>query len=835
MITMNNEQLKNLCLSLMHADTEDEVITLLKEAGYWDDPRAWRYYGDRETNFNAIGNQQDSSDAALVEKIVNSVDACLINECLVRGINPEGPSAPQSIQQAVAQFFSEGRSSSTFAGRIREWTTPKRTEIARNITLAATGVAPTKGGGNPCFIIADAGEGQTPDMMPKTFLSLDAKNKVRIPFVQGQYNMGGTGVLQFCGRHKLQLVISRRNLRIIGKSSGSTDSHWGFSVVRREDPKGGLKSAVYTYLAPINADIKPNSGGVLRFEADKMPIFPERNEAYKRESEWGTLIKLYEYSVPGFRGNIILPDGALGKLELRLPDIALPIRLHECRKGYKGHAGSFDTTLTGIGVRLDDDKAQNVEEGFPSSSPMSVMGQQMTITIYAFKKGKAGTYRKNEGIIFTINGQTQGHLTTDFFRREKIGLSYLRDSLLVIIDCTKFDEIGRADLFMNNRVMLRKGELRKEIENDIEDLLKNHDNLRALKEYRKREEIESKLEEDKPLENVLESILKQSPSLSSIFILGKRLSTPFKTKEVIDKEMKYEGRKHPTYFKFKGKEYGQKLLKECHIDYRARITFETDAVNDYFSRNIDRGEFALFLVKDEDKYPVTDSAGPYPQNGIATLSVKLPESVRIGDSLQFVSIVSDPTLLEPFENTFYLKVLEEAQPSGKKGKRKKKKPPTDRKGKDRERPAGISLPKIKTVKEEEWNNYDPSFNPHTALRVKSDINEDEKTIYDFFINIDNIYLKAELKSSALDLDLMRARFKYGMVLLGLALLHDNEESKKRLIENGDIEEESKAINIEDKIEEFTKAVAPVLIPMISTLGELDLKESYVDVSSGEAT
>jgi hypothetical protein len=828
---MDNGRLKNLCISLMHADTEDEVITLLKETGYWDDPKAWRYYGDRETNFNAIGNQQDSSDAALVEKIVNSVDACLINECHIRDIDPEASFAPQTIREAVKHFF---QNESTSIGRIKE---DKRTEVARNITLAATGKAPAKGGGNPCFTIADAGEGKTPDMMPTTFLSLDAKNKVRIPFVQGQYNMGGTGVLQFCGRHKLQLIMSRRNPRIKGKSYGPTDNHWGFTVVRREAPKGGLKSAVYTYLAPIESDINPNYGGVLRFESDKMPIFPEKNEAYKRASEWGSLIKLYEYSVPGFRGNIIFPDGALGRLELRLPDIALPVRLHECRKGYKGHAGSFDTTLTGIGVRLDDDKAQNIEEGFPSSSPMSVMGQQMTVTIYAFKKGKAGTYRKNEGIIFTVNGQTQGHLTTDFFRRDKAGMSYLRDSILVIIDCTKFDEVGRADLFMNNRVTLRKGELRKEIENILEYLLKNHVNLRALKESRKREEIESKLEEDKPLENVLKSILKQSPALSSIFILGKRLSTPFKTKEVLDKEKKYDGRKHPTYFKLKGKEYGQDLHRECRISHKARITFETDAVNDYFSRSVDCGEFTLLFVEGENKYLVTDSLGPYLQNGIATLNIKLPASAKIGDKIKFVSTVSDPTLLEPFENTFYLEIIEEEQTSGKKGKRrnKRRKPPDDEEGKGREHPMGISLPDIKTVIEEEWNNYDPPFTPRTALRVKSDINEDEKTVYDFFINIDNIYLKAELKSIALDPDLMRARFKYGMVLLGLALLHDYEESKKRFIKNGDIEEEDKVINIEDKIEEFTKAVAPVLIPMISTLGELDLKESYVDVSSGEAT
>lgn len=828
-IHMDNESLKDLCLSLMKVDTEVDVINLLEQAGLWDNPGVWRYYGDRETNFNIIGNQQSKPDAALVEKIVNSVDACLINECLVRGIDPQGPSAPQSIQQAVKLFFKDESDSGT--GRIRD---DKRTQISSKITLAVTGIAPSRGGGNPCFTIVDAGEGQTPDMIPKTFVSLDASNKVRIPFVQGQFNMGGTGVLQFCGRHKLQFILTRRNPRISGNEDADpTGEYWGFTLVRREDPKGGLKSAVYAYLAPVYADTKPNTGEVLRFVADKMPIFPEKNEAYIRKARWGTLIKLYEYSVPGFKGHILRKDGALYKIELRLPDLALPVRLHECRQGYGGGPASFDTTAAGISVRLDEDRGQNVEDDFPTSSPMSVMGQHMTVTVYAFKKGKAQTYRNNEGILFTVNGQTQGYLTTDFFRREKVGLSYLRDSVMVIIDCTKFDEVGRADLFMTSRDRLRDGEFRKELEKVLEDFLKNHDGLRTLKERRKREEIEAKLDEDKPLENVLESILKQSPSLSSIFLLGKRLTNPFKMKDVQGEKEKFEGKKYPTYFKFRGKEYHERLTKKCHINYRARINFETDVVNDYFSRKVDRGEFSLYLVNDEDRHLARDYVGPNLRNGLATLSIKLPDSVAVGDKLNYISIVTDSTQLEPFENAFSLEILEEAKPVGKHGHRRQ--PPSEKEGKEREHPTGISLPKIIIVREENWNDYSPAFTKHTALRVLSDINEEEKTIYDFHINIDNIYLKTELKSSVVEPDLMQARFKYGMVLLGLALLHDYKEKKQLQSEDDRENEDESNVNIEDKIEEFTKAVAPILIPMISTLGELDLKETYVDSSSGEVT
>jgi|SRR6516164_1026093 hypothetical protein len=45
-------------------------------------------------------------------------------------------------------------------------------------------------GADVCFTVSDNGEGQTPDKMPYTLLSLDRSNKLRVPFVQGKFNMG---------------------------------------------------------------------------------------------------------------------------------------------------------------------------------------------------------------------------------------------------------------------------------------------------------------------------------------------------------------------------------------------------------------------------------------------------------------------------------------------------------------------------------------------------------------------------------------------------------------------------------------------------------------------
>src|SRR3990172_3070652 len=125
---------KELCLALMAADSEEDVIKLLRGAGYWEDREVWRYYGDHENNYNTIGNQQSRPDAALVEKLVNSVDARLMNECLLRGIDPEGPNAPKTILQAVAMFFDEGISlKSASAGRLSERPDSKRTEVASGL------------------------------------------------------------------------------------------------------------------------------------------------------------------------------------------------------------------------------------------------------------------------------------------------------------------------------------------------------------------------------------------------------------------------------------------------------------------------------------------------------------------------------------------------------------------------------------------------------------------------------------------------------------------------------------------------------------------------------
>lgn len=829
---MTNDEAKNLCLTLLHADSEEQVIRILSENSLWEKEEYWRYYGDEEDNFSTTGNQQSRPEAALVEKVVNSVDAMLMGKCWLSGISPEDSAAPKSIYEAVALYFCGDSTKQDTLGHIGYWTTQKRTEISRLITIAATGDK-----SNPSFTITDAGEGQTPNKMPITLLDLSHKNKLGVHFVQGKFNMGGTGVFQFCGRHNLQLIITRRNPNI-RKNQPFDDSfnQWGFTVIRRENPTPGRKSSVYTYLAPLGTDQKPQQGGVLRFKSEKLPIFPEGRNPYKRESEWGTVVKLYEYKATGFRTNMMLRDGLLSRLDLLLPSIALPIRLYECRD-YGGFAErSFETTLNGLSVRLEDNKAQNLENEFPTASPLMALGENMTVKIYAFKKDRAQTYRKNEGIIFTVNGQTHAHLSLAFFSRTRVGMHRLDDSILVVVDCTNLSGRAREDLFMNSRDRLRNGELREEIEHELEILIRDHPGLRALREQRKNEEIQEKLGDSKPLEDTIKLILKSSPSLSKLFLTGTRLSSPFKSKQVRTTEKPWKGRLHPTYFKFQKLDYGQILSHTTPINMRSRITFETDVVNDYFDRLQNPGKFTLYAEVNGTSLDITTYSLNL-QNGKATLNVRLPQDISIGDNIRYTAKVEDYTLLLPFTNAFVVTVgqPQEVKPSPKK---KNGSPPSEEPGDERDVPSGLQFPEVNKVYEQDWSKRKHKFDQYSALEIiqesaSGDNGEADQPIYSFWVNMDNIYLKTEKKYSKNNAEILDARYEVGLTLLGLALIQSHiqsEKSQKREEEDSQNEEEP---TLEQHVYNTTAALAPILLPLIDSLGNLTEEQAKIGSQTGD--
>jgi hypothetical protein len=774
--------LQKLCLDLIYSETEEKVIDLLKKESLWDDYSSWRYYGDNENNFATIGNQQSKPESALVEKIINSIDAVLMAECLKRKIDPESEKAPQSISDALIDYFRIQE------GKLSNMQPRERGKLAENICVVATGTKM-----NPSYTIIDKGEGQTPKKMPETLLSLAKSNKLRIPFVQGKFNMGGTGVLQFCGKKNIQLIISKRHPDIAKFESDETKSRWGFTVVRREDPSKGMRSSTYKYLAP--------KGEVPSFEADCLEILPgEYPEPYSQELFWGTFIKLFEYQIGPLRTAIVFD--LYNKLSILMPSMALPVRLYERRTGYSGH--TQETTLSGLSVRLDEDKKENIEEGFPASSTISAQGQKINASIYAFKENQSEKYMKDEGIIFTIEGLTRESISKIFFTRKAVKMGYLLNSILVICDCSSFNGRTREDLFMNSRDRFRFADLRSDIESKLEDLISNNAGLKDLRAKRRQEEIVNKIGDSKPLADVVEQILKKSPVLSKLFIEGVRITNPFKL-EKAKADTKFTGKSFPTYFNLIEK-YPENNPKTCPINNKKfRVQYKTDAINDYFNRDSNPGKFILKVNNDEIADFVLNL-----WNGVANLNVSLPSNVQIGDILHFESYVNDINKVEPLVEEFYVTITNPVEKNG--GNHGTRKPPDNKeKGADTEKQSSLDLPNIIEVSREHWAEH--SFDENSALEVKQG-----EEGYDFYVNIDNICLKIEQKTNTdIDPKLLGARYEYGMVLIGLALLRNQENKEDKNAEE--------VVNVFNKISETTRLISPFLLPMIASLGNLNIEEN----------
>jgi hypothetical protein len=833
---MNNGQIRDLCIGLLNAETEDEVIALLHKADYWEDPSVWRHYGDVENNWGQGGNQQSLAEAALVEKIVNAVDARLINECLERGIDPKGPDAPKNIREAVSRFFEGGSGDRiSIGGFVEEWPDEKIREVAQGVTLCGTGTRPILN-----LTISDCGEGQTPRKLPMTIMSLNKSNKMYIPFVQGQFNQGGTGALRFCGKHNLQLVISRRNPKLLGPDPDEDDSNWGFTVVRRERPAGGRRNSIYTYLAPLGVGTAhpERKGDVLSFSAPSLKIYPDRESPYGRETPYGSAIKLFDYKYLGERSNIIRGRSILSRLDLLLPEIALPIRMYEFRKRENGkylEPGSRETSLSGLRRRLNN--TPNVESGFPIRIPFSPAGEQLYATVYAFKPagtarddgesedGEANAklklggltrYRKREGVLFVRNGQTQGTLPKDFFRRDSLKLKPLADDILAFVECDKMNDDVREDLFMPSRDRLTDNDFKAELIDGLEQALRGDDALRKLRNQRQQERMSDRMKDDKPLADVLQHLIRTSPNLTALLQLGQRITAPFNTNPTAQEEKPFKGEVYPSFFKIRNVPYGEVHRRGCPINYRMRLPFETDARDDYFTRRIEGGKFSLMWIDEAGAEHTVSIVGPSLRHGAASVMATLPDGVDVGQVVRLIARTEDTR--HKFENRIEVTIAPPAEHrTGGSRPRKERKTADKTEGKDREKPRELATPRIVPVYRDEWAEQKPAFDEYTGMRMDVEYDDDDNDIPVFRINMDNTPLLNEIKQRRLEDIPARNQFMYGNVLVGLSIMLQDKD-------NNDVPEDAKVLKVEDRIEMTCRALAPFMLSLTS-LGLEDLSNA----------
>ncbi len=658
-----NDFYRELFNELYSAPTENGIDRVIKELpDTFNKEENWAPYGNDQNFFGVIENQQASAIPALVEKITNSIDAILMRQCYEAGIEPKSQEAPKTMEEAVRRFFSE----------YKNWDLPRfRKDQAERIQIIADGPKM-----NTSLIIYDDGEGQYPEDFEKTFLSLLRNNKNEIHFVQGKYNMGGSGSIIFCGKNKYQLIASKR---FDGKGK------FGFTLIRRHpltrEEELTRRNTWYEYLR-IN-------GKIPSFDIEEINL-----GLHNRKFKTGTIIKLYSYDLPTGSRSVISKD-LNQSLNEYLFEPALPLLTIDKKERYPDDK-NLERDLYGLKRRLEGDISETkyIEDRFLEEYSSQEIGK-IKITCYVFKAKVEGKsikeskeiirrefFKNNMYILFSLNGQVHGHYTSEFITRT-LKYQLLKEYLLIHVDCTQIKYNFRNELFMASRDRLKEGDESRKLRDIVASTLRKG----KLDEiYRKRKdsitveggdarELLKSFTRNLPLKNDLMKLLNQTFKLDEIDSSNKKKELTTHPKKVKIKEP-FKSERYPSYFKLDKKFMEDNPITEIPLNGDCTIKFSSDVENQYFVRVDDPGELKIALTgyRREGANPDLDISGggrrnqeipgdiedifnvikKSPNEGTIKVILSPTQNVQVGDAFQVNATLSNPG--NDFDQIFWVKI-----------------------------------------------------------------------------------------------------------------------------------------------------------------------------------
>lgn len=712
---------------LFFAPTEVEVRDVISRHSEIFRDEHWCPLGGDEKFFGIVRGQQSNPIAAIVEKVTNSIDALLMKKCYEFGIDPKSSDAPRTMEEALKKFFPN----------YKQWDIQfARRKQAEEIQIVADG--PPR---NTSVIIYDNGEGQHPEEFENTFLSLVRGNKIDIHFVQGKYNMGGSGALLFCGKERYQLIGSKRF-----DNSGRV----GFTLMRQRKI-GNLQDAKrHSYFEYLKID-----GDIPSFESAEMDL-----KLFERKFKTGTIIKLYSYQFPsGYAG---FAQDLHQSLNEFLFEPVLPILTVDKKERYPNN-NVLELDSFGLKRRLEEINNDYVDSSFSEEYEDELFGKAK-ITCYVFKpklrerdvkKSKEiirkRFFRNDMSVMFSMNGQVHGHFTSEFITRT-LKFNLLKDSLLIHVDCTGMKPDFREELFMSDRERLKKGDEASQLRKFLGEKLRKS----RLDEINRRRKEAIGLESEDASE-LIKSFAKNLPKNHELFRLLEhtlkleqykdKKKTPEKNKPKKHKEEKpFQPKRFPSMFRFQKNRDGTNVVS-VPLNGENTLLFATDVENDYFDRTEEPGNLQLGLLQvkrseygggnkpgdEKEISKLLNVVKSSPQNGLIKVTIDPTKEVQVGDDLE-VKISLDGRG-EVFEEIVRVKITEAKKP----------KEPTP---KEEESNDHVGLPELKSVRKKDWDNLEGGgiSMTHDTVMYPAGEGDKLKTIY---INLDSrVFLnhRSKLKS-----------------------------------------------------------------------------------------
>jgi len=559
---MNYKNNKKIFLDILKCKTSEEIEKVIKQEKL--DEEGWLFYGGRSNNVGTVDGQMHDADNALMEKLTNSIDAILMRRCYEEGIDPRDKNtAPKTMAEAIERFFG-GKE------KIRQ----KRSEFAKEwLRVTAEGKRD-----RPTITIIDKGEGQQPNNIKDTIVSLNQNIKEKIPFVYGTYNQGGSSPLGFAGNpssydfNYVQLILCRRPPTIKDEVRADNYDHFGFTIVRKRFDYASEKF-IYEYL------VEKSSEDIFSFPADE----PIKVDTY--EFKEGCLVKLYDYQLPQ-KGNIVF-RGLNEFMEKKLPDSPLPIYLKELRD-YKG---GIDYTIFGLREKLLR-KQEILRDAYPQKLPVDLgeIGKK-EIEVFVLKhkvevEDDLSSYLDTSEKVFFIKDGLVLHTENLSWLRNECELVDLSPYLFAFIDISNINP-PIAQMLHSGREKFKNNATTKLALERLKIFFASETFKELDKEYARLAFTSEDSFKDETLRKELMKEIESQPELRELFDLGEDF--PVKNEDTGDDptvDPEYEGSYLPEKFELVGSD-----PREIEEGSYCKISFETKADPKLFERREDRGEY----------------------------------------------------------------------------------------------------------------------------------------------------------------------------------------------------------------------------------------------------
>lgn len=648
---------------LLVANDPDSVTEIVEEiqSNY---NLKWLPLGGDGNNYSTVHNQATSPMAAFTELPLNSADAQMFKFYEDIADDSVGPMDYTSMKDAVkADWVNQDEAEIEI---IADGLTPRNGNLL-NLTVRDNG----KGKGRTEF--SDFVETHEPGL-----------KKQKYGFCQGQYGMGSTGVLKFCGN--IEEEYNERCFKFIASASTEAPGEWSWTLIRNNPSESQFEYLTIEGDFPI---FDGTFGGELtdKFRETYPDEYNINNTTPPQPQEYGSFVKVYDYNTNSTRSIISGYTGFRRKLERFLVDSPFSIRLTDIRYDVKVRQsetkGFLPTLRDGREHLLKDEEHIQIETnsetlGERDAHVLLFKSDEELEDVDTTDRGKktfvAGStahkdavsptgIQRDHAVMLTVNGQTHGSKTQFFL--EKLGYSKVAEDTVVIVEFDDLANLGMVKMFQPSRDKLADSPQTRNFIEGLKEGLKDSD---LLSEEEERRRATRGSDEENINTETFQKFVEQHPDIANYINSGEKVSATYlrptndgssgaldpdnKNAQLTDEQAgknEDEGQPEPpmlpTYLKpiseydpdgdhtYWDEEKGY-MPVEMPINSRTKIRFETDAQNDYLSRDVLSGSLNV--------WPSSRFSSVELRDGLLTLTIAPEDNAEARDDFALTVELTRP-------------------------------------------------------------------------------------------------------------------------------------------------------------------------------------------------